>query len=203
MVVAGVVGLFALTSAPLAVTLLADNGVALPGVGSAQRLMAMIDARSPGEREKGELAQTKVKQRLAAARERGAARTSAANPTPVEQLAKVVVGATPPPIPQVEPVVPLAVADIISPVGLIASAPLASGAVVIGGSVLGAPGGGAGGGGGAPGSGVTPTGGDVPPVTSVTSPVPEPGTWLTMLLGFGIIGSAMARRRERMVRAAA
>jgi hypothetical protein len=36
----------------------------------------------------------------------------------------------------------------------------------------------------------------------VTSPVPEPGTWLMMLLGFGMIGSTMSRQRRRMTAAA-
>jgi hypothetical protein len=33
--------------------------------------------------------------------------------------------------------------------------------------------------------------------------VPEPGTWLMMLVGFGMIGSAMPRRRRRNLRAVA
>lgn len=33
--------------------------------------------------------------------------------------------------------------------------------------------------------------------------VPEPGTWLTMLLGFGLIGSAMRTRRARSIRSPA
>lgn len=33
--------------------------------------------------------------------------------------------------------------------------------------------------------------------TRVLTPVPEPGTWAMMLLGFGVIGSAMRRRRSK------
>lgn len=32
-----------------------------------------------------------------------------------------------------------------------------------------------------------------------TAAVPEPGTWMTMILGFGVIGSAMRRRRSNTV----
>ena len=32
--------------------------------------------------------------------------------------------------------------------------------------------------------------------TAVTAAVPEPGTWATMLLGFGAIGFALRRRRR-------
>ena len=36
-------------------------------------------------------------------------------------------------------------------------------------------------------------------VTSALVPVPEPGTWMLMLLGFGAIGAAMRRRREELL----
>jgi hypothetical protein len=35
-------------------------------------------------------------------------------------------------------------------------------------------------------------------VQAVVHPLPEPGTWAMMLLGFGAIGSAMRRRRKNM-----
>lgn len=198
MTVAAVVCLAAIASAPLAVTSLGSQGVAIPGLQSAQQLMAMLDARSPGEREKGELAQTKIKKRLALVpRERALGKTFPPKPSPMEQLARVVVPA-PPPVPTVPPIVPLVpptAVDIINPATFIASAPpLGGGTSIIGG----------GGGGGAlpPSSGVPPTS-EVPPGGTVVSPVPEPGTWLTMLLGFGMIGSAMSRRRTRARMAAA
>ncbi len=37
-----------------------------------------------------------------------------------------------------------------------------------------------------------------PPVTPVT-PVPEPGTWALMILGFGLLGARLRRRREARV----
>lgn len=33
---------------------------------------------------------------------------------------------------------------------------------------------------------------------SVTAPIPEPGTWAMMLLGFGVLGFAMRRRRGKV-----
>jgi hypothetical protein len=194
--VAALVSLAAIASAPLAVSSLGSQGVALPGLNSAQRLMAMLDARSPGEREKGALIKTKNKQRLAfVPRERALGKVFPPKPSPVEQLAKVV--APPPPVEVVPPLVPVipvappALADVISPSSLIASAPLAFGSAIIGGG-----GGGGGGGGSPPPTSVTP------PPTTVTSPVPEPGTWLMMLLGFGMVGSTMSRQRRRTTRAA-
>ena len=192
--VAAVVCLAAIASAPLAVSSLGSRGVALPGLSSAQRLMAMLDARSPGEREKGALTKTKSKQRLAfVPRERALGKVFPPKPSPVEQLARVVVPTPPvalvPPIVPVAPITPPAMADIISPGSLIASAPVAFGSVI-------------GGGGGGGGGGSPPPTSSTPPPTSVTSPVPEPGTWLMMLLGFGMVGSTISRQRRRTTPAA-
>ena len=173
MAIAGFACLAAMASAPLAVTSLGEHGIALPGLSSAQRLMAMLDARSPGERTKGELTQTKV--RLAEVpRERALGKVFPPKPSPVEQLAQVVVPVPPAPTPLV-PAAPPATVDVIAPANLLASLPLATGSAIIGGAVL------------------PPPTVFTPPQPGVTSPVPEPGTWLTMLLGFGIIGSAMRR----------
>lgn len=38
-----------------------------------------------------------------------------------------------------------------------------------------------------------PLGGSI----TINSAIPEPGTWMTLLLGFGAVGYAMRRRRER------
>jgi hypothetical protein len=52
------------------------------------------------------------------------------------------------------------------------------------------------GGGGLPGGGGgTPGGGGTAP--GVVGAVPEPGTWLTMILGFAIVGSIMRRARRQ------
>lgn len=199
MTVAGALCLAAMISAPLAVTSLGSKGIALPGLASAQQLMSMLDARSPGEREKGALAQSKIKKRLAQVpRERALGKTFPPKPPAIEQLARVVVPAPPVPVESVPPVAPLippAAADIISPAGLIASAPPFGGGPIIGGGGLLPP--------PPPSGGNAPPTAEVPPGGPVVSPVPEPGTWLTMLLGFGIIGTAMTRRRNRTRLAAA
>ncbi|HEU4820544.1 MAG TPA: PEPxxWA-CTERM sorting domain-containing protein [Qipengyuania sp.] len=35
-------------------------------------------------------------------------------------------------------------------------------------------------------------------IRGITTAVPEPSTWLTMILGFGAIGTAFRRRGERV-----
>lgn len=183
--------LAAIASAPLALTTLSDNGIVLPGVNSAERLMAMLDARSPGEREKGALFQTKIRAAgVDKPRERALGKTFPPKPSPAEQLAKVIVPAPPVvPVDVVPPIIPPAVADVLSPGGLVSGVPLTFGAAIVGG------GGGIGGGGGGGGGG-TPPGSETPP-PPVTSAVPEPSSWLMMLFGFGAIGSAMRRRPRR------
>lgn len=206
MAAGGLACLVAIASAPLAVTTLGEHGVALPGLASAQQVMSLLDARSPGERTKGELSKTKV-ERLASPRARALGKVFPPQPTPTERLAQVIVPNPPAPIveaiPPVPPAVPPALGEVISPSGLIASAPLALGSALLGGSFGGGlvgppPGGGGGGGGITP----PPTGTTPPPVDTVAPAVPEPGTWLMMLLGFGMIGSAM-RGRGRLRGAAA
>nr|WP_245198000.1 PEPxxWA-CTERM sorting domain-containing protein [Sphingomonas kaistensis] len=196
--VVGLVCLAAIASAPLAVGgfgslgSFGTQGIALPSLASAQQLMAMLDARSPGEREKGALTQTKVKQRLAfVPRERALGKTFPPKPSPMEQLVKVVVPAPPPVqiVPPIAPLVPPTTADIINPATLVASLPPVGGGTPIiggGGGLLPPP----------PPTGTVPPTGEVPPGTPVSA-VPEPGTWLTMLLGFGMIGTAMNRRRRQ------
>lgn len=193
----GVACLATLASAPMAVTALGEHGIELPGLASAHNLMAMLDARSPGERAKGALTQSKV--RLSQAdkpRARALGKVFPPKPSPMEQLAKVVVSQ--PPVPPVEivsvvPVAPGAPAmpGLITPSSLIASVPLTSGSVIIGGSAL-------------PPPTNTPPQTNIPtPPGEVASPVPEPGTWLMMLLGFGMVGSAMSRCRVRTAPATA
>lgn len=189
---AGFACLAAIASAPLAVTTFGPNGLSLPAVGAAERLMSMLDARSPGEREQGALTQSKPRKQVARSER-------PANPdgSPLERLARAVVPAPPPAMPAIPPaaaivpIIPPAVADVISPGG-IGSASLPGGSAVI----IGAAPPGSGGGSSAPPVGA------VPPV-DVTSPVPEPSSWLMMLLGFGVIGAAARRRSFRAVQAAA
>ena len=70
-----------------------------------------------------------------------------------------------------------------------------------GGGGPGGGGGGPGGGGGGPGGGGGgPPGIEVPPVVA---PVPEPATWLTMILGFYILARALRRQRPATAHGAA
>lgn len=194
MLIAGAACLAAIASAPLAITSLGEHGVALPGLGSAQKLMALLDARSPGERQKGELAQTKIKRLASTPRQRALGKVFPPKPSPVERLAQVVVPTPPAPLEIVPPVAPLApptIAEVISPARLLASAPLVVGSAIVGG----------GGGGGIP-SGPPTSVVPPPPIAVVTNPVPEPESWLMMLLGFGVVGATLRSRPRRRAMAA-
>jgi hypothetical protein len=145
----------------------------------ARDVMDLIDQRSPGARTEAQL--TKMR-RMAPPEEFPAVRL------PVN-LAEVI---APPPayVPvEVEPKAP----------ELLFMTPSAPGAIF-----MTPPGGGGGsppgGGGGPPGGGGGPPPGSPPLV--VTPAVPEPGTWMTMLMGFGFIGWSM-RRQRAVARAAA
>lgn len=191
-VAAGVACLAAIASAPLAITTMGEHGLAVPGLNSAQRVMALLDARSPGERQKGELTKTKIKRLAAVPRERALGKVFPPKPSPMEQLARVIVPNPPATVAEVIPPAPLApppsIAEVISPSGLIASAPLALGSALLGGGLIGPPTGGGGGGGGGSAPPITET---PPPVVTVPPAVPEPGTWMMMLLGFSVIGTAL------------
>lgn len=184
--------LCALVSAPLAVLTLNQLGIEVPGAGSAQRLMALLDARSPGEREKGELSQTKLARKDVAQKpkQRALGKVFPPKPNPLEQLAKLVTQpppAVPPMVDEGLPVGPLSLSDVVLPATPAAIPGLVPPTSIVGGSVIG----------GAPGDS-----GNVPP-PPVTSAVPEPGTWLMMLVGFAMIGSAVRRRARPLVAEAA
>lgn len=154
--------------------------------------MALLDARSPGERQKGELSKTKIK---TAARVSGKAPPPRAlgkvfppKPSPLEQLAKVVVASPPPPV-AVPVAPPPAIADVITPAAVLPSVPIQTAGLIASFAPIG--GGGFIGGAPPPVNNVAV----VPPVPPVSTAVPEPGTWLMMLLGFGVIGSTVSRRR--------
>lgn len=198
---AGLAGLAAIASAPLAISALGEQGIVTPAFAAAQRVMSVFEARSPGERPEGATFQTKNKKKYRVLSDRDEVAPAA---SPAEQLAQAVIPAPAAPVdvapPVVGPAVPPAAA-IVAPTlasraaTAFGAVPLAVGAAIIAG---GSPPSSGGSGGTPPGS-VPPTT-TVPPTTivpPVTSAVPEPQSWLLMLLGFGAIGSGLRRRAAR------
>jgi hypothetical protein len=144
---------------------------------------AMLAERSPGERPEGALANLKPK-RQAAFHERALPKVRGPGPTAYEALAGPSL---------IPPIAPPPEAPLFNTV---AGAPVpitpVTGGAVGGPPVLSnipLPGGGGGGFFSPPVTQATP---EVPP-TPVT-PVPEPATWMTMILGFALIGRVLRRR---------
>ena len=182
--------------APFLVVGFSPLGMDISGLAPVKSVMSMLEARSPGERPEGaqalaKLKAAKAKAKVAQALPKQRALGKVFSPPKPEE--KAFTQAITPPAPPETPVIAeaptLAEAVLPSSAPLIASAP----GVLLPAIIGGVGGGGGGGGGGLPGGG----GGDVgntPPVVPVIPAVPEPGTWLMMLLGFGVIGSVMRRR---------
>jgi len=153
------------------------NGTPLAG------MLTMLDQRSPGERTKGELADSKARKAPAfVPHQRALAKVRAPElpdsfikPLFANQPAVAEIPALKLPAVLAEA---LPAAEILAPVG-----PISVPAIPIVG--------GGGGGGDTPTPPVTP----VTPVTPITPAVPEPDTWALMLLGFGATGIALRRRR--------
>jgi hypothetical protein len=157
-------------------------------VSQAKSLAELLDQRSPGNRGAGALTKTK-RVHLALTKLRG-------KPVPpltpsASELAKLLL-----------PPAPLVPMDTAVPVALLQGPPPTLGEIVgpppsggPGGVLVGPPGRG----GGSPGGGSGPIvypGRDTKDI--ITAPaVPEPGTWATMLLGFGLIGWRIRRRAAR------
>lgn len=149
----------------------------------AQNLGDLFSQRSPGARTAAQLTKTKKKQH-ALAKVRLAA--PAAAPIPPALVAALL-----PPSEEL-PV------DLGKPVALLQVAPPSPFETIIGppGGIGGSP---PGGGGSPPGGGGGSPPGGGPPVVrqpDLPSAVPEPGTWATMLLGFGLLGWRFRRERE-------
>lgn len=207
--------------------LVAAGAVALPltgvtptAIGQVLRdPMSILERRSPGVRQVGLL--TKVKRARKSTRLAGPAGPRQRVLSPARTPAGP--GLAGAPISFADSVVPIPFTSFTDAVPLlgapggflpVAGPLLAGGGIVVppvfGGGVVAPPGGGGGGGGVVvPPDTVTPppttppppTGGEgvVPPVLAV----PEPATWVTMMLGFGVIGGMLRRRRARPVAAAA
>jgi hypothetical protein len=156
-----------LFAAGTATTVASFTGTDLAGAAAvrAQSLVDLISQRSPGARTEAQLTKTK---------HRALAETAPAIAHVPANLAEVIA----PPLPDVVPV------DLAPPLQLsfFEMPPLP-------GLLMPPPRGGGGCCGGPPNS---PP--ETPPNTPPPPPVPEPGTWMTMLLGFGLVGWAMRRK---------
>lgn len=152
--------------------------------------LQMIGQRSPGERVAGELADTKGRKlaRAAAPHQRALpkVRRAAALPEsfvqPIFQSQPQAISAAPPLVPAIAELLPPPLAQTLPPI--LGSSPPGGGGGIISPPVIASP------------TPVTPTE-VVPPVVTVTPPVPEPQTWLLMLAGFGAGGLSLRRRRAR------
>lgn len=155
------------------------TGVDLAGAAAvqAQSLADLLKARSPGERMQGQLSNTKHKPLVLAERD-AAPEIKSAPKTLAEALAPVPATVTieaPPQVPQMALVVP-------PPPGVV---------VLPGGGIVPPPPG---------GTSPPPPGGppsqppeNPPPPPNQPPPLPEPGTWMSMILGFGVAGWALRR----------
>jgi hypothetical protein len=176
----------------MAVSLASFTGTDLAdaAVSRAKGLMELLDQRSPGARTEGELTKTKRAMEVLAERQ----------PVVPKNLAEVLS----PPQSMLVPV------DIAAPAPAIELASAIPPGIIVppgfppGGGIVTPPGGGIitppGGGGGTPPPGPPETPPDTP---HGPPPLPEPGTWMTMLLGFGLAGWALRRNRAAGTRLAA
>jgi hypothetical protein len=142
----------------------------------ASSLMELLDRRSPGERTEGQLTKTKLRHQILGDRLPAAPAVHA--PIELAQMLAPPQGLIPVDI-AVSPPAELQFLSPPPPPGSIFFPP--------------------GGGGGPPGGG-PPGGPGSPPGTPNIPPpaVPEPGTWMTMLAGFGLIGWVLRRRKAQL-----
>lgn len=183
--------------APLSIAGYMGVETGIPGVEATKSFLAMMTDRSPGERTKAEL--TKTKQRPAAApKQRALGKVT--KPEPPKEFVEALAS----PVPKMIEDVPLALAPVTS-LGPMLITPQLPGGIVI---PTQSPPPGGGGGPTPPSDEPPPTEpppndpppNDPPPNDPPPSPpiVPEPGTWATMLLGFGMTGWMIRRRRRKV-----
>jgi hypothetical protein len=161
------------------------NGIKAVG----DTVASLLESRSPGERAEGALAS--LKHRRTALHQRALPKVRR---PPASPLAGIVGAAPIPPV--LPPVTPGPLYNVVGPPPPVAlSPPVGPGGGSPGGGFPGIllPGGG-GGGIVIPPPAITPPVTPVVPVTPVTPGIPEPSTWAMMLLGFAMIGSAVARK---------
>ena len=162
-------------SAAVGVAGLTGTDLADAAATRARSIMDLIDQRSPGARTTAELTKTKARHAVLPEREAAAPENLAHILAPVPAILPVDLG--PPAIPELT--------LLSAPLPPVFFAPPPGG----GGGVTACCGGGGGGGSGGGGTDSPPEVPHVPPA------VPEPGTWMTMLLGFGLMGWLLRRQR--------
>ena len=176
-------GLFTGGATPVALHILTNNGVDVPGISDVQSLMSMLDQRSPGVRTKGELTKTKRSFKvLSSTSWPELAKTVRPAPAPLTAANPILPNAAPPEVAMLSGFMPGALTGLGVPPVVVGGG---------GGGPVGGGGGGCCGGGVGGGGGITPT--EVPPEVPA---VPEPSTWAMLLIGFGAIGTALRRRRR-------
>ena len=169
-----------------------DAPASIPGVRQARNILGMLNSRSPGARTDAVL--VKKGRTIKTARLSSSVGREPKEEVPVEEVPDRIIAMAdlpkhrfdaPPPELAIPPLFP--------------TVPPTGGFVPPGGSVP--PGGGIPPGGGFPpgGGGIPPGGGGPPPPPPPPPPalVPEPSSWALMIFGFGFVGRALRRRRER------
>jgi len=159
-------------------------------VNKAESLVDMLIQRSPGQRTAAQLTKTKHKQ-IALAKMRAPPKPAVPD---AHELAKILLGQ--PELPVALAAAPIPPIDLVPPALEAIVAPPPGNAIII------PPGGGGGGvvpGGGPPASNPNPP----PNEPVVIPPVPEPATWMSMLLGFTLIGWSLRRRQFAQLQHAA
>lgn len=196
-----------------------------PGLASgagASTALAELAARSPGMRIGGVALKAKTRRAALPALAKPVAAAPAGRGTPTAQVMSAETAAPPAAAPATLGIFP-GEAFISSPQSAVAAAPAPGGFGFVpvpggGGVIIGPGGGGSGGPGGIGGAtpnptptptvtpSPTPTPTATPPVVVVPTPsptvppvsaVPEPSTWLMLITGFGLLGSAVRRQRRR------
>lgn len=165
----------------------------LPGAEQVRNILAMMSTRSPGTRGAAELVKHRAGPTAADIPEQRALGKVFDAPGPGDVVDEAVAALAP---------VPFIIPDALSPAPLATlssvPAPLAYGGGGGGGPLLfvggGGGGGSTGGGGGGGGGSNTGPGPGTPEAHIPTAPVPEPQTWLLLIVGFGLCGAALRRR---------
>jgi PEP-CTERM motif len=194
-------GVAIVLAAPLSIAAFMNMGSSVPGMEAAKSFLAMMTDRSPGDRTKAELTKTKQAKLPDVPEQRALGKI--AKPEPPKEFLEAIAPTVAKPVEEFAPALAA-----LGPL-LVTPPPGGGGGIII--PPQSPPGGG---GGTPPGGGTTPPENPPPENPPPENPppenpppenpppeqppvVPEPGTWATMLLGFGFTGLVMRRRRRK------